>query len=283
MIPATGASVAAVFRRGPSTRWHIIKWDFGLGVLESGAWLNGHLYPRQSNISADGRLLGYFASISHPHSPSWPESYFAVSKLPWLTALAAWKNEGTWSWGCDFGNAGELNIHGEVFAEKPFHGSWPGIVKITTLHGKKLDWDRGDFRLEKKRGWTEESTNEYMNLLPKRTLEYPHSPFALTKRNELGHRLILVSRGGDFKEHSIGGAVVDYLIDDKGGKPNVLEGVAWADWDRSGRLLIATLKGELQVREHDRKKGMWEVTWSQELNSIKPKRTRSPDWARTWS
>ena len=283
VIPAAAAPIAAVFRRGPSTRWHIVKWDFDQGAVESGAWLNGSLYPRRSNLSPDGKLLGYFAYMGRPHSPSWPESYLAVSKLPWLTALAAWENSGTWSWGCGFGGDSELQIYGQVLKEKPFHGSWPGKINVTTLHCKNLSWQDRDFRLEEERGWTEGPPGQYLKFVPKRSLKYSHPPRSLSKSNpKLGHRLVLVSQGTDFAEHSVEGVVVDYLLDDQRSPPALIADAAWADWDRAGRLLLATLKGELQVREYDKGAGTWDVTWSQDLNPIKPQNTKAPDWARSW-
>jgi len=87
VLTAAAAPVAVVFRRGP-TRWaHVVKLDLDAATVEHGAWLRGRLFPRRSALSADGRLLGYVAHTAR--RPPW-DVYVAISRPPWLTALAAW-------------------------------------------------------------------------------------------------------------------------------------------------------------------------------------------------
>ncbi len=99
-LVATRAPVAAVFRRGPSEWWHIGRWDLATGDCEPGARLHGRIYPRRSDLSPDGTLLLAFImgrtgpGFLEPDPPAWPDTYVSLSKLPWLTALAAWR-EGT--------------------------------------------------------------------------------------------------------------------------------------------------------------------------------------------
>jgi hypothetical protein len=282
VIPAADAPIAAVFLRMSSKRWHVLRWEIDRGVVESGAWFVGQMYPRRANLSPDGALLGYFVYVGSP-SRSWPKAYFAVSKLPWLTALAAWENSGTWSWGCEFKPAGGLVVSGEIFEKKPFHGSWAGSFETNLLHRQEeVNWGERDLHLEEERGWTRASADGFATALENRSIKHRLRPRALIKeRPKSGHRLIVVSRGTDFK-NAVEGAVVDYLLEAPQGEPIRLEDAAWADWDRKGRLLVATLAGELQIRDLDRKSGRWNPSWSKDLASLKPQRTRSPDWARRW-
>src|SRR3974390_1274716 len=95
VLVATKAEVALVLRRGPTRWWHLLLWDLTSLTLTPGAWFRGNLYPRRSDISPDGRLVGYFAHKVCPPS-NWPDAYCAISKAPWLEALVAWKTCGTW-------------------------------------------------------------------------------------------------------------------------------------------------------------------------------------------
>jgi hypothetical protein len=51
--------------------------------------LHGTVYPQRCDLSPDGRYLCYFAFKG---DSTWDlgATYIAISRLPWLTALAAW-------------------------------------------------------------------------------------------------------------------------------------------------------------------------------------------------
>jgi hypothetical protein len=59
------------------------------------------VYPQRCDLSADGRYLCYVALKGNS---TWElgGTYIAVSRLPWLTALAAWRTAGTWTRGAHF-------------------------------------------------------------------------------------------------------------------------------------------------------------------------------------
>ena len=129
VLPASAAPTAVIMRRGPSAWWHLLAWDLDAGELTPGAWLRGMLYPERSAVSPDGRLLGYFA-LGHGRHP-W-DTYFAVSKVPWLTALAAWHTHGTWTGGCAFAADNSLTISASM-DRRPFHGRFPYGVAVGSL------------------------------------------------------------------------------------------------------------------------------------------------------
>lgn len=107
-IPAIRAPIVAVFRRGPTDWSHVGRWNVEERRYESGAWLNGRIFPRRSDLSPDGRYLCYFAY--HPGA-TWEhgQSYVAVSRLPWLTALQAYSACGTWTRGYYFSEDGSCD------------------------------------------------------------------------------------------------------------------------------------------------------------------------------
>ncbi|MFI6482193.1 hypothetical protein ACIBH1_29975 [Nonomuraea sp. NPDC050663] len=251
VLPAAEAPVALIMRRGPSGWWHLLRWDLERPAVEAGAWFRGLLYPRRCGLSADGRLLGYFA-LAHGEDP-W-HTYFAVSRAPWLTALAAWHTFGTWTTGCHFGRDGTLTITGSVDS-RPFHGAYPHRVEIEPVDTR---WSDADLYSEYRRGWR----------------AVPEGGRAVERRGPGGERLVLEHGGVDFASHSIEGVLVRYELDGV-----ELDDVGWADWDGRGRLLVATRQGEVAILE---RRGGWARTWSHDLNGLEPDPAESPEWARAW-
>lgn len=102
---AREAPVGVIIRRGPSKWFHIVKWDTSTDTFEEGAWLHGRIYEDRCDVSFDGRLFVYLAA---QHKQSQREAGYggiwtAVSRPPWLTALALWPSEnGTWGGGGKF-------------------------------------------------------------------------------------------------------------------------------------------------------------------------------------
>ena len=95
-IPATAAPVVAVIRRGPSAWTQIGRWNLDRGTYDAGAWVRARVYPERCDLSPDGRWLAYF-TLRGSTRPDWPvgATYIAISRLPWLKALAAWSTCGT--------------------------------------------------------------------------------------------------------------------------------------------------------------------------------------------
>jgi hypothetical protein len=233
-IPAREAPVVAVLRRGPSGWCHVGRWDVDSSTYESGAWLRGTLYPQRCDLSPDGRWLCYFALRA---GASWSAggTYVAVSRLPWLTALAAWGTDGTWTRGLHFtddtdswplgdpdeGDAGPLRARYGVAYTRP-----------------------ASYAVERRSGWVEtvdsppQGEDDVWD-------EHRAERITMARPSPADGRLLTV-RGGAaaFRSGPAGWwQPPTYALD---GVP--LEAVQWADWARDGRLLVATSDGRLQVR-----------------------------------
>jgi hypothetical protein len=100
-ILARDASTIAIVRRGPSGWCHVSRWEPEHGELTPGSWLRGTIYPQRCDLSPDGRWLMAFV-LKGGARWSVGDTYLAVSRLPWLTALAAWSTCGTWTRGLHF-------------------------------------------------------------------------------------------------------------------------------------------------------------------------------------
>ena len=70
-------------------------------AFERGQWFRGRIYDRRSDLSPDGELLVYFAAKYIRPQVGTPDalySWTAVSRAPWLTAIALWPKTDAW-WG----------------------------------------------------------------------------------------------------------------------------------------------------------------------------------------
>jgi hypothetical protein len=271
VLPA--ADSAVVIRRGPSRWWHILRWRLDAPGVEPGAWFGGQLYPRRSAVSADGKLLGYYALAGKP--PPW-DSYLAVSKVPWLHALAAWHWGSTWHWGCEF-LSDDRFCTGEAEPTAPDSGSYPaGLAPRPPL--PSIDhhdlWRTRDVQSELRRGWVQQlvGADEWLSAGSPLMLRRPQPGGS-------GAALLLVHRGHDFARHGVEGADISYALE-RDGDRSALSDVAWADWDRRGRMLIATVAGELRIAEVT-PAGV-ETVWSHDLSHLEPSPARAPEWARRW-
>ena len=280
-IGATAADVVAVLRRGPSDWCHVGRWDIAARRYEPGSWLHGTLYPQRCDLSADGRYLCYFALKGNS---TWElgDTYIAISRLPWLTALAAWRTDGTWTRGahfvadasrCDLGlpDAGDTNglrgRYGLALTE-------PAAYPVERRRGWRETPDTparapGDV-------WDEKRSDEITMARPQPEPARGRPPWAR------GTRPWLAVSGG-YAAHR--GLPQHYhppryeLRDSPAG--SVLERlgeVQWADWARGGELLTATTDGRLQIRD----RATLQAAWEHDLAPMRPTSGKPPAEARHW-
>jgi hypothetical protein len=89
--------MAAILRRGPTDWVRLLAWNTHTDLVEAGAWFHGRIYENGCSVSPDGKLFAYFATKYHgPKTRGVDYAWIAVSKLPWLTALALWPQSETW-------------------------------------------------------------------------------------------------------------------------------------------------------------------------------------------
>src|SRR5262245_25413411 len=94
-IVAREAARAVVFRRGPTRQGELLTWNLGTDRLAAGQGLEGRLYERRAALSPSGDLLIYFAAKYGTGMQTWT----AVSRPPYLTALALWPKGDGWGGG----------------------------------------------------------------------------------------------------------------------------------------------------------------------------------------
>lgn len=264
-IVATGAPVVAVIRRGPSDWCHIGRWDLTSNTYEPGAWFRGVIYPQKCDLSPDGRWLVYSAMKV---GSDWPggDIYEAISRLPWLEALAAWNSGTTYTRGLHF-----VDDPGESDAGAPDVGSIGPLLRRFGLR-----WTLPQqYAVERRRGWVESKESP-----PRREGEWwDESRRALMEKSRPGGASVLRVEGryAAFRTGEPHDDAPLYWLD-HGDEVELLEGVQWADWDAGGRLLVATGEGRLEVRTVDG--GSTELV--ADLAHLEPDPQPAPAWASEW-
>lgn len=137
------------------------------------------------------------------------------------------------------------------------------------------------FATERRRGWEEASDCPPRD--PSDAWDVRRNA-RLKKRQPGGHAELCVGSigypGGEFgSEQAIDGLRVRYSLE-ADGKVTLLEDLQWADWDRDGRLLVATRTGKLQIRQPS--SGPAQILFEEDLSQLDPTPVPAPDWAAHW-
>ncbi len=268
-IPAQDAAVVAVIRRGPTNWCHVGRWDLTAQTYEPGAWIKATIYPQKCDLSANGRWLVY--SALNPGA-SWAAGtvYEAVSRLPWLTALAAWEAGTTYTRGLHFVPPGS----GDEVDPPDVGDAGP----LRTHHGLAVTRPE-QFAVERRRGWVESERT------PPREAGGPWDEDRLVVMEKpnpsvIGTRLEVSGRYAAFRTSPALSGPARYRLIGPGRADMELDDVQWADWDRQGRLLVATGDGHLQIRTVDG--ASWQVSFDRDLSAMEPKPEPAPSWASDW-
>jgi hypothetical protein len=199
-------------------------------------------------------------------------AYVAISRLPWLTALAAWGTCGTWSQGYHF-----------VEDRDVWQVGTPELGDVRRCRDKfgMAVTRPASFAVERRRGWTE---------TPDSPLRSPDDMWdqrrgdavALEKARPESHgatRLTVRGVLAAFRGNPEWGRTIRYEITGDGEGLH-LEDAHWADWAADGRLLVATVDGKLQVRDYTR--GGTSVRSEVDLRALTPAPAPPPKEAHQW-
>jgi len=266
-IPATAAPIVAVLRRGPSPWYHVGRWNVEEWTYEPGAWLRGRLFPQKCDVSPDGRWLAYSAQ---KHSARWPAGtiYEAISRLPWLHALAAWEAGSTYTRGFRFDAETMTSDLGP-----------PDVGDVTPClerYGLRINRAH-QFAVERRRGWTEteDSASRHPGDLwdeKRRVRMSKPQPSGFAVLEVEGSYAAFRDNPG-LREPPCYGVVEE-------GDVSPLEEAQWADWSASGVLLVATLAGRLEA--HEWGGGAKSKIFEEDLAALTPAPEAAPQWASEW-
>lgn len=268
-IRARDAGVVAVIRRGPAAWCHVSRWDPYHGEIVHGAWLKGRIYPQRCDVSPDGRWL---VALVLKSGARWSvgDAYLAVSRLPWLTALAAWSTCGTWTRGLHFVDDRARNDSGD-----PDVGEVDPILRRYGLAGTRPL----TFAVERRGGWREADGTPPRSRTD--AWDEIRAPDVVMERSRpRGEGILRVSgRHAAFRTFGPAWGRPAYRLAD-GATERRLDDVQWADWAADGRLLVATTDGELQVRDDPFDAGA--IAWRHDLAGLRPDPQPPPPEADRW-
>ena len=211
----------------------LIKWDRKKDTFEIGQWFKGRIFERRCDLSPSGTLLVYLAAKHKRPIGTWT----AVSKPPYLTALALWPNMGTWGGGGLFESKSSLLLHHETNSIKLAEGfNLPARVMVRPL-GYSIGLDEYDSiyhaRLLRD-GWTLRQKGEQQKRRTARRLSWLFAPARIYEkkifRKKGAHLLQMQLRGIAEKEPHW--YTLDHeVFSERGESLFKLPRIGWADWD----------------------------------------------------
>jgi hypothetical protein len=120
VIMAADAPIAIVIRRGPAAWAQLTLWRTDDDTFTEGAWFRGRIYAEKCDLSPDGKLFVYSAFKGSRLGTSTTQSWTAVSRPPWLQALALWPMGTTYGGGGRFDGERRLIVRGGAsVADRP--------------------------------------------------------------------------------------------------------------------------------------------------------------------
>ncbi len=114
VLLAAKAPIGIVIRRGPSKQYCTLLWDRKTDTFTLGQWLKGRIYEHRCDLSPDGKHFLYFAMNARRHRQG-PACWTAISRTPYLRAIALYGDEETWLGGGAFLNDKTYYVNGGVF------------------------------------------------------------------------------------------------------------------------------------------------------------------------
>jgi hypothetical protein len=276
VVLAREAPRAVIVRRGPSRWVRIILWHTDTDQFEGGQWLRGRIYGERCALSPDGALFLYFAMQQHKSRGGYLGTWTAISKPPYLTALALWPVGDTWGGGGLFIDDQTIYISGHTDAH-PDHQP-PKHLRVITTAAKLTKRDHRFLDRIKARDWQQ----IYKPDRSKVGFGWRWKDPAIWQRaHPFYDRYFLAMRWyGYITEHYPGPMIQEYALGDRTeNKEIALEGANWADWDQRGRLVYAR-DGQVFAQEPDQV-----GTFARPLadfNDQKFEAIAAPDWAQRW-
>jgi hypothetical protein len=276
VLLAREAPLGLIFRHGPHDWTQLILWHTDRDVFQEGQWFKGRIYERRSDLSPDGSKLIYFVRKINPYTkrdPVYTYAWTAISKPPYLTALALWPKGNCWHGGGLFEDNQHVWLNHNPEAAIPHPNHQPVGLDITPnpeAHGEDYPvWSRR-MKLD---GWSKTQNGVYRfqeGIFLTGQTEIWEKPSPKTEL-VLVYELLGIKCGGSNLLEAFRVRTIDGQVE--------LKEADWADWDQQGRLVFthnsilftATLMNGI-VHAHA----------LADFYNHQPEEVISPEWARTW-
>lgn len=271
------APVGLILRRGPSQWTQLIRWNTKNDTFEPGQWLRGPVDFHKCDLSPSGERFLYFTKPYKPHSTAagYGETWTALSRAPYFTALALWPMDDTYFGGGLFVDDRmiRLNHPASALATHPNHP-----VRDLKVISEPL-WFYHTCVLDermKRDGWTRRSITK--RVYRGRTIagEYPQE---LDKPDPKSRRLLTIRDLSDAILHKRAfHCTVTYV---RTGEEILAFEAEWVDWDQHGKLVYAAA-GKLWRVDFPPRGRAPETREIADFNAHRPDPQPSPEWARHW-
>lgn len=269
-IGARETGTFAIIRRGPSAWYQLARWEPDRGELALGSWIHATIYPQRCDVSPDGR---WFVALYLKAGARWDvgDTYLSISRLPWLTSLAAWRTCGTWTRGLHF-----VPDRGRLDPGEPDHGDIRVLAKHHGLAATRAE----TFAVERRSGWQETDDTPTRVDDPWDERRADRVRMWKGRPGEGGTRLFVSGRYAAFRDNGPAWGTPRYqlAVDDERVE---LDDVQWADWSPTGSLLVATKSGALEVREAPFTDA--DTRWTRDLANLRPSPEPPPPEATRWT
>jgi hypothetical protein len=271
LLLAPRAPVGVIFRRGPSKWVQLIKWDTKTDSFDHGQWFHGHIYAGRSDLSPDGSLLIYFASKFNKKTlldTEFTYAWTAISRPPYLTALAVWPKGDCWHGGGLFITTDHVFLNHRPDAAKPHSKHTPVGIRVHSNPRASGEDDGVAIPRMERDGWKVLQGIKY-DYFGRRTIR----PAVFEKRSVDGSTKLRVEKYFDPEEQWL------CSLETKQGKLFLIGIGTWADFDQRNRLIFAS-EGKLFVVRL--RKDCVDLEKIAEFNDLKPKALKASAWATRW-
>jgi hypothetical protein len=280
---ARQAHVGVILRRGPTEWWRVTLWDTQSDRFEAGQWFRGHLYPDRCDVSPDGKLFIYFGGKFSPRSEAkgYKSTWTAVSRPPYLTALALWPMGGTWGGDGVFLDNDTVRL--STFASPDYNPQHhpdhpPGPLRVLGLGALKKDDPRSEAEPSCQSGWQGVlATNQ-----PKHFTSYAawrKTSGDLILERETAREMDPASGAFYHADRYPSRRRSLYTLRRLDGESAAQFEAHWADWDQRGRL-VATVGGRVLAGRLTKNKLQWRQLAS--MHEERPTPMEAPAWAQRW-
>jgi hypothetical protein len=278
LLFARKAPLVVIFRRGPSKWVQLIKWNTATDVFEQGQWFNGRIYERRSDLSPNGSLLIYFAqkiTAESKNDSEYTYAWTAISKPPYLTALALWPKGDCWHGGGSFKNGRVVLLNHKPAVAKPHKDHKPHLLLVRPNPNACGEDDRIFSERLERDGWKLITRWKVENRgYPK--LFHTIQPEVRERTSRDGKHILRLTRSVeclDYAEEFSGRSAERARLFE-------IERADWADWDQHGRLVFAR-DGKIFAASIKQSGELFEKLLI-DLNSSKPEPLTPPVWATKW-
>jgi hypothetical protein len=202
-----------------------------------GQWLKGRIYEHRCDLSPSGQKLIYFAAKYGTEMRTWT----AVSRPPFLTALALWPKGDAWGGGGLFENERVIQLnHGKLESKLAEEFKLPKTITVEKFgerSGRGEDEPIWPTRLRRD-GWECTQRGKWKEHSWRKKVAWEAEvPEVWAK--QLGHLTLQMILDGVHERDGTWYVMRHRMVDAKGDVVLDLDRSDWADWSRSGELLYA--------------------------------------------